>query len=50
MIAAYLISRTRADLAPAFYLMATAVVSIGVLLTIPETAGRDIHALPDREG
>jgi hypothetical protein len=49
MIAAYLIARTHNDVAPAYYLMATAVVSIGVLLTIPETAGTDIHAPPGEE-
>jgi MFS transporter, MHS family, proline/betaine transporter len=48
IVAAYLIARTRDDLSPAYYLMATAVVSIGVLLTMPETAGRDIHALPSQ--
>jgi hypothetical protein len=30
--------------------MATAAISIGVLLTMPETAGRDSHALPSRKG
>jgi MFS transporter, MHS family, proline/betaine transporter len=49
MVAAYLIARRRDDLSPALYLVATAVVSIGVRLTIPETAGSDIDALLVRE-
>jgi len=44
LISAYLIVRTGDDLSPALYLMATAVVSLSVLLTIPETSGKDIHA------
>jgi MHS family proline/betaine transporter-like MFS transporter len=44
LVAAYLIARTGDDLSPALYLMATAVVSLAVLLTIPETSGKDIHA------
>lgn len=44
LVCAYLIARTGDDLSPAFYLMATAVVSLAVLLTIPETGQRDIHA------
>ena len=43
LVCAYLIARTGDDLSPAFYLMATAVVSLVVLLTIPETSGKDIH-------
>ena len=45
LISSYLIARTSNDLAPAFYLMATAVVSLSVLFTIKETAGRNIHAV-----
>ena len=37
------IARTGDDLSPALYLMATAVVSLIVLLTIPETSGKEIH-------
>jgi len=44
LVCAYLVARTGDDLSPAFYLMATAVVSLAVLLTIPETSGKDIHA------
>jgi len=43
MVAVFLIARTHDDLSPAFYLMATALVSLAVLFTIPETAGKDIH-------
>ena len=44
LVCAYLITRTHNDLAPAFYLIAMAAISLSVLLTIKETAGRNIHA------
>lgn len=39
MVAAYLIQRTGDDFAPAFFLMATAAITLGVILTLRETAG-----------
>ncbi|MDP7044363.1 MAG: MFS transporter, partial [Alphaproteobacteria bacterium] len=38
MVATYLIARTHVDLAPAFYLMAAAVLSLLVVLKMKETA------------
>lgn len=38
MVAAFLIARTHDDFSPAFYLMAAASVSLGVVLTMRETA------------
>jgi MHS family proline/betaine transporter-like MFS transporter len=38
LVAAYLIERSHNDLSPAFYIMAAAAVSLGVLLRLRETA------------
>jgi MHS family proline/betaine transporter-like MFS transporter len=38
MVAAYLIARSHNDFSPAFYLMAAAAVSLGVILSLRETA------------
>src|SRR5262249_51118014 len=38
MVATYLIGRSRDDLSPAYYLMAVAAVSLGAVLSLPETS------------
>ena len=52
MLATYLVSVTGSSLAPAFYLMAAAVVTFVVVATIPETARtplQKMRALPRTE-
>jgi MFS transporter, MHS family, proline/betaine transporter len=42
-IATWLITRTHSGLAPAWMLIATAVVSLGTALTVRETAGKPLR-------
>jgi MHS family proline/betaine transporter-like MFS transporter len=38
LVTTFLIERSHDDLAPAYYIMAAAAVSLGVILSLPETA------------
>ena len=44
LVASYVIERSHNDYAPAFYLIGAAVVSLGVILTLKETAGKPLDA------
>jgi MHS family proline/betaine transporter-like MFS transporter len=44
LVATYLIARSHDDLAPAYYLMATAAVSTVVVLGLRETAGEPLRS------
>lgn len=43
MVTAFLIERSHDDLSPAYYMMAAAAVSLGVILSLRETAGDPLH-------
>ncbi len=44
LVATYLVERTADDFAPAYYLMATAVISLIATLSLPETARKPLQA------
>ena len=44
-VATWLVARTGSNIAPAFYVIAAAVISLGTVLTMRETAGRPLLRL-----